>query len=119
MKLLVASALTAGMLALAWPVGAQAQQYTMPGRSALPQSNLYSPWSYYHPDYYSRYNVQPNVSQQIPSQSPPWVGPFNPQGMAHGQYNQVFKPTPRYYRPPLHAPYSPPLPLNNPWPSGW
>ncbi|HZU37157.1 MAG TPA: hypothetical protein VFA18_14645 [Gemmataceae bacterium] len=120
MKWLVASAVTAGLLGMAWPASVQAQQYTMPGQSALPQSNqLYNPWGYYHPDYYSQYRVAPMVRQPLPSQAPPWVRPFNPQGMAHDQYDQVFKPTPRYYRPPLNVPYGPPVPLNNPWPSGW
>jgi hypothetical protein len=119
MKYLIASLLTAGLFAIAGPSAARAQQYTMPGQSALPQSNLYHPWSPYHTGYYSHYYVAPNYRQTVPSQSPPWVDPFNPQGMAHGLYDQIYQPTPRYYRPPLHVPYSPPLPLYNPWPTGW
>lgn len=119
MKYLMASLLTAGLVGLVGPAAVQAQQYTMPGRTLIPQSNLYNPWNTYHTPYYSHFEPMAGFSQRIPSQSPPWVSPFNPQGMAHGVYDQQFEPTPRFYRPPLNVPYSPPLPLNNPWPSGW
>ncbi len=111
MKMVMASLLSAGLLAIAWPAHAQAQQYTMPGRASVPWTNLYNPWNPEHTGYHSSYNVSPYFNQQIPSSSPPYIRPFNPQGMAHGLYDQVFEPTPRYYRPPLHVPYSPPLPL--------
>jgi hypothetical protein len=119
MKPLIATALTAGLLALGWPACASAQQYTMPGRASVPWNNLYNPWNPYHTGYNSSYNVAPYFNQPIPSEAPPWIRPFNPQGMAHGLYNQEFKPTPRYYRPPLNVPYTPPSPLQNPFPSGW